>query len=233
MVAEAAFLGVLSAKGTRIAAARTTWSSGTTRASSGSARRVPCRRRSCWAPAGCWSRWSSGETASSTVGRAGLPASCAPTARFDRRRRGCRPMLGHLAEPGRHGVPRPRRGSTATCAPGVDAQEQHVVAVLGSGFRAGVDDDRLTVTGPDGHARSTAWRDDGTAPVQGPGLSVVREWHGPAAGSRRELARASGQRGSFYSHSMVPGGLLVTSRTTRLTSATSLVMRVEILASRS
>ena len=36
-----------------------------------------------------------------------------------------------------------------------------------------------------------------------------------------------------YSHSMVPGGLLVTSRTTRLTSLTSLVIRVEILASTS
>ena len=37
----------------------------------------------------------------------------------------------------------------------------------------------------------------------------------------------------FYSHSMVPGGLLVTSRTTRLTSRTSLVMRVEMRAIRS
>lgn len=46
-------------------------------------------------------------------------------------------------------------------------------------------------------------------------------------------AAASGACGSDYSHSMVPGGLLVTSRTTRLTSATSLVMRVEILASTS
>ena len=36
-----------------------------------------------------------------------------------------------------------------------------------------------------------------------------------------------------HSHSMVPGGLLVTSRVTRLTSATSFVMRVEILASTS
>ena len=36
-----------------------------------------------------------------------------------------------------------------------------------------------------------------------------------------------------YSHSMVPGGLLVTSRVTRLTSGTSLVIRVEIFASRS
>ena len=34
----------------------------------------------------------------------------------------------------------------------------------------------------------------------------------------------------FHSHSMVPGGLLVTSNTTRLTSRTSLVMRVEIRA---
>lgn len=36
-----------------------------------------------------------------------------------------------------------------------------------------------------------------------------------------------------YSHSMVPGGFEVTSRTTRLTSSTSLVMRFEIRASRS
>ena len=36
-----------------------------------------------------------------------------------------------------------------------------------------------------------------------------------------------------YSHSMVPGGLLVTSSTTRLTSATSLVIRVEIRSSTS
>jgi hypothetical protein len=36
-----------------------------------------------------------------------------------------------------------------------------------------------------------------------------------------------------YSHSIVPGGLLVTSSTTRLTSGTSLVIRVEILASTS
>ncbi len=36
-----------------------------------------------------------------------------------------------------------------------------------------------------------------------------------------------------HSHSMVPGGLLVTSRTTRLTSRTSLVMRVEMVASTS
>jgi len=36
-----------------------------------------------------------------------------------------------------------------------------------------------------------------------------------------------------HSHSMVPGGLLVTSSTTRFTSRTSLVIRVEILASTS
>ncbi len=36
-----------------------------------------------------------------------------------------------------------------------------------------------------------------------------------------------------YSHSMVPGGLLVTSSTTRLTPSTSFVIRLEIRASRS
>ena len=39
--------------------------------------------------------------------------------------------------------------------------------------------------------------------------------------------------GPAHSHSMVPGGLDVTSRTTRLTSRTSLVMRVEIRSSTS
>ena len=38
---------------------------------------------------------------------------------------------------------------------------------------------------------------------------------------------------SCYSHSMVPGGLLVMSSTTRLTSDTSLVMRVEMRSSTS
>ena len=47
-------------------------------------------------------------------------------------------------------------------------------------------------------------------------------------------SRPLGRRGRrselvAHSHSMVPGGLLVTSSTTRLTSVTSLVMRVEIL----
>ncbi len=36
-----------------------------------------------------------------------------------------------------------------------------------------------------------------------------------------------------YSHSMVPGGLLVMSRTTRFTSRTSLVIRVDMAAKRS
>ena len=39
--------------------------------------------------------------------------------------------------------------------------------------------------------------------------------------------------GAGYSHSMVPGGLLVTSSTTRLTPSTSLVIRLEIRARRS
>src|SRR4051812_40437639 len=47
----------------------------------------------------------------------------------------------------------------------------------------------------------------------------------PRGGEPRQLAR-SGQ--PTYSHSMVPGGLLVMSTTTRLTAGTSLVMRVEM-----
>ncbi len=48
-----------------------------------------------------------------------------------------------------------------------------------------------------------------------------------------ELPGVTRQVGAGYSHSMVPGGLLVTSTTTRLTSGTSLVIRVEIRASTS
>ena len=57
----------------------------------------------------------------------------------------------------------------------------------------------------------------------------------PRAGIRHGLLRSAPgvRRRPAHSHSMVPGGLLVTSRTTRLTSRTSLVMRVEILASTS
>ena len=50
---------------------------------------------------------------------------------------------------------------------------------------------------------------------------------------RRPRAGLSSRGLSPHSHSMVPGGLLVTSRVTRLTSGTSLVIRVEILASTS
>src|SRR5690606_39777742 len=44
---------------------------------------------------------------------------------------------------------------------------------------------------------------------------------------------ASALRRETHSHSMVPGGLDVTSRTTRFTSRTSLVMRLEIFDSTS
>ncbi len=41
-------------------------------------------------------------------------------------------------------------------------------------------------------------------------------------------SRQPAPESAAYSHSMVPGGLLVTSTTTRLISRTSLVMRVEM-----
>ncbi|MFL0446866.1 hypothetical protein ACH0BR_05005 [Corynebacterium xerosis] len=61
-----------------------------------------------------------------------------------------------------------------------------------------------------------------------------RESRPPENGGRLSASRegARGLRGA-YSHSMVPGGLDVMSRTTRLTSATSLVMRVEMRSSTS
>jgi predicted transcriptional regulator len=55
-----------------------------------------------------------------------------------------------------------------------------------------------------------------------------------AARSRRgRLVRRHATVRTAYSHSIVPGGLLVTSSTTRLTSRTSFVMRVEIRSSTS
>jgi hypothetical protein len=57
--------------------------------------------------------------------------------------------------------------------------------------------------------------------------------HAPAADALPRSPTASENSSTSYSHSMVPGGLLVMSSTTRLTSATSLVMRVEMRSSTS
>ena len=71
------------------------------------------------------------------------------------------------------------------------------------------------------------------------GNGAGRKRGGNGAGTGRgENGMRGGKRGrsaekGFYSHSMVAGGLLVTSRTTRFTSGTSLVTRVEIRASTS
>src|SRR5579859_1267264 len=57
-----------------------------------------------------------------------------------------------------------------------------------------------------------------------------------SGGIKRAFMRGSTARSEekvFYSHSMVAGGLLVMSRTTRFTSGTSLVTRVEMRASTS
>ena len=63
----------------------------------------------------------------------------------------------------------------------------------------------------------------------------ARDHRGPAQPhrGRRDRADLPRHRAVTHSHSMVPGGLLVTSRVTRLTSGTSLVIRVEIFASTS
>ena len=75
------------------------------------------------------------------------------------------------------------------------------------------------------------WSHTPVALVPGPSASDGRS--GPVPGPAASL-RVVGRTGSFrHSHSMVPGGLLVTSSTTRFTSATSLVIRVEIFASTS
>src|SRR5690606_38502434 len=74
-----------------------------------------------------------------------------------------------------------------------------------------------------GQCRATA-----AQPRGGPGHLAGGQGHGGA----RPPAPASRLHGP-HSHSIVPGGLLVTSRTTRLISGTSLVIREEIRASTS
>ena len=88
-----------------------------------------------------------------------------------------------------------------------------------SGPRLGVAREvpRVTVT------RSATWRE------------CPRDREVPRSRGRagRNPGRPGARRRRRHSHSMVPGGLLVTSSTTRLTSRTSLVMRFEIRASTS
>src|SRR3954453_21984603 len=55
----------------------------------------------------------------------------------------------------------------------------------------------------------------------------------PSAALRPRMPPCALGEWSFHSHSMVPGGLLVTSRTTRLKPSTSFVIRVETRASTS
>lgn len=72
-----------------------------------------------------------------------------------------------------------------------------------------------------GHPIQSEWKDKADTGVK---LFIhASEWNAPRPQARQRT----------YSHSMVPGGLLVTSSTTRFTSGTSLVIRVEICSSTS
>ena len=79
------------------------------------------------------------------------------------------------------------------------------------------------------YVNSFTWRGDPLADHVIP----RRPWTTPRSQAVSSVARSLGGRRFGHSHSMVPGGLLVTSSTTRLTSGTSLVMRVEIRSSTS
>ena len=98
----------------------------------------------------------------------------------------------------------------------------------------------------DGHDHA---RDDAAAVAERIGLPTLAEGVGlPAVAERigrpavaegvgvaraRRLPRSPFVRSSAYSHSIVPGGLLVMSSTTRLTSRISLIIREEIRSRRS
>jgi hypothetical protein len=82
------------------------------------------------------------------------------------------------------------------------------------------------------NARSVAQPISGEIAVRAVLDAIPRPWRQ----SRRKLEARTHERAQNagpYSHSIVPGGLLVTSSTTRLTSATSLVIRVEMRSSTS
>ena len=81
---------------------------------------------------------------------------------------------------------------------------------------------------------TSRWWSGRSAAVGAPAARPEPPTCGPRSASRPSpTCGRSGAWASRYSHSMVAGGLLVTSSTTRLTSGTSLVIRVEIRASTS
>jgi heat shock protein HslJ len=88
-----------------------------------------------------------GETASSTVGEPAV-LRLADDGTFTAST-GCRPISGTWRASG-DTVHLDYEWPEASCPPDVEAQEQHVVAALGGGFQASVEGDRLTVTGRDG-----------------------------------------------------------------------------------
>ena len=65
------------------------------------------------------------------------------------------------------------------------------------------------------------------------GMTVDVECARRAVGVVQRLGKGQARRAPTYSHSIVPGGLLVMSYTTRFTPLTSLTMRVEICSNRS
>jgi hypothetical protein len=98
------------------------------------------------------------------------------------------------------------------------------------------DESVLTVQGDIDLA--TGGREARSVPLEALDASHKLSDHRPTAWVRQQntyVAGVQNRRSALvaYSHSMVPGGLLVTSSTTRLISRTSLVMRVEIRASTS
>src|SRR3954454_24171848 len=64
-------------------------------------------------------------------------------------------------------------------------------------------------------------------------LAARRDRDVGRAGGRAALGGSQLHLGSAYSHSMVPGGLLVMSSTTRFTSRSSLIIREAICSRRS
>ena len=81
-----------------------------------------------------------------------------------------------------------------------------------------------------------AWLGPAAREAEGAGLAVAARGDRHVARARARAARGHGGAASDrrrYSHSIVPGGLLVMSSTTRLTSRSSLIIREAICSSRS
>ena len=155
--------------------------------------------------------------------RPGRPPACTRAARAPRRGRRRR----RRSPPGRRCAGRSRADSSGASTTPAGMPFAARSALSARSTSAGV---AAAARRGQGEGHGGAERRGREAGTRHPGRvsSAPARAHGQDLTSRRAQAGGSG-----YSHSMVPGGLDVRSRATRLTPSTSLMMRLEIRSRRS